>query len=275
MNKETWLDKLEAKHPNWALDGLMRYIALLMLLIFILNKTGILSYNMLFLNSQLVLQGQIWRLFTFLLIPVSENPFFLLFELLISIMCADGIESVMGSFKLTMYYIFGAVFIIIASFIFPGGIFNSYYLYLTLFFGYATLFPNQELLLMFIIPIKIKYIAFFSCILMVFNFLTASVYGKTTLILAVANYILFFAIPALKGIKYDLAQRKRRNAFEKAATQELKAYRHKCSVCGKTDISDPELQFRYCTCKECGNDGVPFCLEHLKEHKAKKREENP
>ena len=267
-NNGTWLDKLEARHPNWALDGLMRYISLLMILIFILNRMGLLPYELLVLNGPAIKAGQIWRLFTFLLIPTSLNAFFLIFELMILVMCADGIEAVMGSFKLTMYYFFGAFFLIVASLIDPMVQFNSYYLYLTLFFGYATLFPNQELLFMLIIPIKIKYLAYLSGIFVILDFISVPLFGKITIFLTVANYVIFFGIPALKGIRYERAQRIRRENYEKAATPEVEAYRHKCAICGRTDVSNPELVFRYCTCSQCGPDGVAFCQEHLKEHKA-------
>ena len=268
MNINTLLDKLEAKHPNWALDGLMRYISLLMILVYILNTTGYLPYSLLWLEGPAIIQGQIWRLFTFLIIPMSQNLFFLFFELMILVMCADGIEAAIGSFKLTMYYLMGAFFLIIASLIEPQAQFNSYYLYLTLFFGYATLYPDQTLYFMFIIPIKIKYLAWLSGLVELICFINAPLHGKIVIGLTVANYILFFGIPALNGIRYERKQRIRRETFEKAATPEAKAYRHKCAICGKTDVSNPELIFRYCTCSKCGPDGVAFCQEHLKEHKA-------
>lgn len=268
MNINTLLDKLEAKHPNWALDGLMRYISLLMILVYILNTTGYLPYSLLWLEGPAIMQGQIWRLFTFLIIPMSQNLFFLFFELMILVMCADGIEAAIGSFKLTMYYLMGAFFLIIASLIEPQAQFNSYYLYLTLFFGYATLYPDQTLYFMFIIPIKIKYLAWLSGLVELICFINAPIHGKIVIGLTVANYILFFGIPALNGIRYERKQRIRRENFEKAATPEAKTYRHKCAICGKTDVTNPELIFRYCTCSKCGPDGVAFCQEHLKEHKA-------
>ena len=80
--------------------------------------------------------------------------------------------------------------------------------------------------------------------------------------------MLFFVLPALRGIKYSMKQKQRKASFEKSASPQ-NDYRHKCSVCGKTDVSNPELTFRYCVCKECGENGVAFCQEHLEEHKKK------
>ena len=87
--KNNWLDKLEAKYGHLALDGLMYYIAGLMITVYFLNSSGMLPYSMLYLDGTSIMKGEIWRLITFLLIPISHNPFFLFFELLIIIMCAN------------------------------------------------------------------------------------------------------------------------------------------------------------------------------------------
>lgn len=267
MNQNSWLDKLEVKFKDWTLYGLMKYISLLMIAVFILNKTGNLSYSILVLNGNALLAGQIWRIFTFLIVPISNNPIFLFFELMILIMCADGIEKAIGSFKLTVYYIMGALFMTIGSLIAPSFVIDSYFMYLSLFFGYATLYPSQELLFMFIIPIKIKYLAYFSAITTVIYALSAPWSIKIAILMSFANYLLFFAIPIMRGISYARKQNKRREAFEKEANPE-REYRHKCAVCGKTEVTNPEMLFRYCTCDKCGENGVAFCPEHLKEHKS-------
>ncbi len=274
--KKNWLDKLEEKFGHLALDGLMYYIAGLMITVYFLNSSNLLPYYKLSLIVPPILHGEIWRLITFLIIPTSQNPFFLFFELMIIIMCANGIEAAMGSFKLTVYYCLGAVLMIIACFIAYS--FNyviqldSYLMYLSLFWGYATLYPDEELLFMFFIPVKIKYLAYLSAIGIIIPLLIASWPTKIVIILSFTNYLIFFTIPALQGIKYARQQTKRREAFEKAVTPQ-NPYRHKCSVCGKTDVTDPDIIFKYCICEECGPNGVAFCPEHLKEHKMKHKEE--
>ena len=272
MNNNNWLDKLEEKYGKYALDRLMYYIAGLMIVVFFLNKSGFLPYSWLILDINLVKRGEIWRLVTFLLIPISQHPIWLFFELMIVIMCANGIEAYMGSFKLTLYYVMGAIFMILGSLYNPLVQLDSYLMYLSLFFAYATLYPNEELLFMFIIPVKIKYLAALSGFGIIYTLIIAPWTTKIAIILSFANYLLFFAIPALRGIKNERQQFKRREAFEKAVTPQ-KEYRHKCSVCGKTDVSNPELIFKYCICHKCGPNGVAFCPEHLKEHKLKPKEE--
>lgn len=261
-----WLDRLENRYPHWGLEGLIRYISFLMLTVFFLNQSGMLPYHMLYLHRDAILSGQIWRLFTFLLIPASTNFLFLIFELSILVMCADGLEARWGTFKLTAYYFTGAVLTIIGAMIVPEVQFGSYFIYLSLFLGFATLYPDYEILFMFILPVKMKYLAILSGGLMLFQLAAAPWGMKIAVVLALGNYLLFFADEAIGTARRNRTQSIRMNEFARASTRQTD-FRHQCSVCGKTDISDPDMQFRYCTCTRCGSDGVPFCSEHLKQHK--------
>lgn len=261
-----WLNRLETRYGHWGLEGLIRYISFLMLTVYFLNQSGMLPYHMLYLNGDAVLQGQVWRLFTFLLIPASTNIFFLIFELSILVMCADGLEAQWGTFKLTAYYCVGALTTIIATLIVPEIQFGSYYIYLSLFLGFATIYPDYEILFMFILPVKIKYLALLSGGIMIYNVALAPWYLKIAILLSIGNYLLFFSGEALARIRTNQRQAGRSEQFAKA-TATVAGYRNKCNICGKTEVSNPEIHFRYCTCSVCGSDGVAFCAEHLKEHK--------
>lgn len=261
-----YFNRFEAKYEKYTINGLMYYIAGLMIVVCFLNSNGYNASERLILDKTSLMKGEIWRLITFLFVPINNNPIYLFFELAILIMCAKGIEEAMGSFKLSLYYFIGAIFMIIATLIEPRIQQSSYMMYLSLFFGYATLYPDVELLFMFIIPIKIKYLAILSSVGIILTLFFASWATKIAVILSMANYLIFFAVPAFMGIKHERQQAKRRAAFEKAVTPN-KEYRHKCSVCGITDVTNPEIVFKYCVCKKCGENGVCFCPEHLKEHK--------
>ncbi len=263
-----WLDRLETRYPHWGLEGLIRYVSFLMLTVFFLNQSEMLPYHMLYLHRDAILSGQVWRLFTFLLIPASTNFLFLIFELSILVMCADGLEARWGTFKLTAYYVTGALLTITGAMIVPGVQFGSYFVYLSLFLGFATLYPDYEILFMFILPVKMKYLALLSGGLMLYQLAFAAWPIKIAVGLALGNYLLFFSGEAIAAARSNRARNIRMNEFTRASTRQAD-FRHQCCVCGKTDVSDPEIQFRYCTCEECGSDGVPFCLEHLRLHKEK------
>ena len=262
-----WLDKLEGRYGRWGMEGLMRHVCLLMLVVFFLDYYNLLQYHVLYLNRTAIMHGQIWRLFTFLLIPASPDAFRLFFELSILVMCADGLESHWGTFKLTVYYLIGALLCIIASLFMPDIQLGSYFIYLSLFLGFATISPNSEILFMALIPIKIKYMAMLSVVVMIYQMILAPMHMKIAIVIAIGNYLLFFAGAAFSGAKRNYYHSIRSAEFSKACTKS-NDYRHRCSVCGKTDVSDPNTLFRYCTCAQCGNNGVAFCDEHLKQHKS-------
>lgn len=262
----SWLDRLERRFPGLALPGLIRYISFLMLTVFFLNQSRMLSYYMLYLDADLIMDGQVWRMFTFLLIPKSTNFFFLIFELSIMVMCADGLESEWGTFKLTVYYLFGAAANILMAFILPQAQLDSYFIYLTLFLGFATLFPDYEIYLFLLLPVKIKYLAMLSGFWLFIELAFGSIPTKIAVLFSVANYLVFFGPEFVKTMRGNYHAHNRRRQFE-SQIQPADTPRNVCSVCGRNEISHPELQFRYCTCERCGENGVSYCLEHLKEHK--------
>lgn len=267
-----FLDKLERQYPQLAIEGLIRYISLLMLTVFFLNHTRMLPYSMLTLNSHAIMQGQVWRLFTFLLIPVSRNMFFVLFELSILVMCADGLEAKWGTFRVSIYYFCGALANIIVAFMIPGVATGSYFLYLTFFLGFATVNPNYEILIFFIMPVKVKYLAMFSGLWILLQLVTKPIFIKIAILLSVGNYLLFFGREAINTIKGNQKRYSRAKTFaEKMA--DTPEYRNKCEICGITEVSDPEAEFRYCTCNQCGENGRAFCIKHLKEHKESLQDE--
>ena len=264
MNK--LLDKLEKKYGQYALEGLMKYIAGLMILVYILHDSNLLSYNMINLCGAKILKGELWRIFTFALIPESNNVIFLIFEISILFMCAEGLESKWGTFKLSIYYVMGLIMISIASLIYPNYIFpGSYFIYLDLFLAFSTIYPDYEIYLFMILPLKVKYFAFLSVILLLYAVIQ-NVVLAIPFALALGNYLLFFGSEVLEKLSNKQRQKEYDRKFVVSKVEET-GYRHKCTVCGKTDVSSPETQFRYCTCEKCGKDGICYCLEHLKEHK--------
>lgn len=186
-----WVDKLERKYGHLAPEGLIRYISALIVFVFILNSSNLLTYQKLALNGHLILSGEVWRIVTFALIPVSTNFLFLIFELSILILCADGLEANWGTFKLGLYYVFGLFFISLASLLSPYVYLpGSYFIYLSLFLGFATLYPDYEILLFLILPVKVKYMAGFSAIMVLYSIFKTPEYGFA-LLLCLGNYILF------------------------------------------------------------------------------------
>ncbi|MBF0501682.1 MAG: rhomboid family intramembrane serine protease [Candidatus Riflebacteria bacterium] len=261
-----WLDRLERFMPWLDMPGLIRTTAFLMLIVFGLDMVNAIPSQTWILWGEALEAGQIWRAVTFLFVPTSSNPFFLMFELMMLVLIGDGLESAWGSFRLTVYYLAGALAMVALALIIPSFPIGSSYLNLTLFLAFATIYPDFEILVFFVLPVKIKYLGMLSGFFILWTIVTAPFAMKLMALLSVANYLVFFAPAAVTAIRRGAVNYNRLQKFQ-TATKPRDVARHVCSLCGKTERTNPELEFRYCQCSECEKEGRAFCLEHLKAHK--------
>ncbi|OOB76853.1 MAG: hypothetical protein BEN19_03695 [Epulopiscium sp. Nuni2H_MBin003] len=273
-----FLDKLERKLGRFAIPNLMMYLIFGQVIVFftaIFNAR--LIYNFYF-SWEAILAGEIWRLVTFIFIPNSFSPLWFMLAAFIYYSIGSQLERVWGTFHFNFYYFISVVSTVIVCILFRinGSIVT--YINLSLFLSYATLVPEATFYLYFIIPVKAKYMVYLYFGLMGYTILTAShPFSIFCLILAsLMGYIIFFGIPFLRGQRmrvkrtgsYESAlrhqqQQQRQNSanHQKKQPQTIKVAFHKCSTCGKTELDDPDLEFRYCS--TCGKE---YCLDHLKDH---------
>lgn len=260
-----WLDKLDRKFGKFAIKNLMLYIiianAIFYFVIVFMNRIDIVQF--LYLDPQKVLQGEVWRIFTFILLPPMVRPFFLVFALYFYYLAGNGLEHQWGSFKFNFYYFSGMLGIIIASFI-TGGISNATFLNLSLFLAFARLYPDYEILLFFILPIPVKYMAMLNWLYMGYNFIVAGNQYRIIIGFCLLNYFIFFGKDTITNTKN--AQRRHKYRAQTEEYTKTKDYIHKCEVCGITDKDDPQMEFRYCS--KC-NGHYEYCMNHLKDHKHK------
>lgn len=267
--------KLSRKLKRIYIPNLMFYIVVTNALVYFLcQMEGFTNLpNYLSLVPAKIMEGEVWRLITFIFIPQAGGLFSLFFFLYLYYMAGSGLEHEWGGFKFNMYYLCGMVVTIICSFIVDGTIgsgysalFASTFLNLSLFLAFARLYPDMQMLLFFIIPIKIKYLALFNWFLIIYNLfgvITSGVYVLSLLILApVVNFLLFFGKDIVVNGFRRGSSIKRKAEF-KAAMPKEKEYFHKCTVCGVTDVDDPDMEFRYCS--KC-NGKYGYCMNHINNH---------
>ncbi|MCR4672906.1 MAG: rhomboid family intramembrane serine protease [Lachnospiraceae bacterium] len=286
-----FLDKLERKLGKYAINNLMVYICVLYvvgLIISLVNPSF--YYQYLSLNTALILRGQVWRLVTFLIQPPNTNLFFFIFTLYLYYMLGKTLERTWGAFRFNVYYFSGVIFTIIGSFLvyfITGRIFllDTYYINMSIFLAFAFVYPDMQLLLMFLIPIKIKWLAYLDIALFVYEFITGNGATRIAIICALLNFIIFFFL------YINPVQRIRQKQRQRAFSQAMKgpgmsgysrqgtrqsgtgntAFRstnsggivHRCHVCGRTSLTDPDLEFRYCS--KC-NGNYEYCQDHLFTH---------
>ncbi|MBQ3879409.1 MAG: hypothetical protein II727_03825 [Oscillospiraceae bacterium] len=211
-----WLAKLENKFSRFSIQHLMTYIVAGMAMVFvadlILSTMGrsLSSYFTFFLPY--FLQGQVWRILTFIFIPPNSSILFIVFALYFYYMIGTTLEAQWGSFWFDIYYFFGMLGTIIAGFI-TGWATNSY-LNLSLFFAFAVMFPNFEIRLFFFLPLKIKYLAFFDAVLFIISFITGSWATRAAILASLVNFFIFFGPSFFRSIRDAIETHKRRKQFQ-------------------------------------------------------------
>lgn len=143
-----------------------------------------------YFNRELIFAGQWWRVLTWIFIPETTSPIWIIFSLYFYYLIGSGLEHQWGSFKFNIYYLVGIIGTIIAGFI-AGGI-NNTFLYYSMFFAFAVLYPNFQVRLFFFIPLKIKWLALVDLVFFILMFIMGGWADRAAIIAAMANFILFF-----------------------------------------------------------------------------------
>ena len=276
------------QNRNKGIPNLMLYISIGTAIVYVLSqmdKSNTL-YNALCFDRGLILQGQVWRLFTYIFTFNAGNILFMLVSLLCYFSLGRAMENSWGTFRFNLFYFTGVVMMDIFCMLFGGFRADVYYLNMSLFLGYATLYPNAGFLLFFIIPVKAWIFALFDLIITFSDVVRLTVAGLFPYnlfpLIAIANYFLFFGkdvvnvIPLSWRINAGRLFKKKPGTKKtgtvpfptagsyQATTAKVQApYTHKCTVCGRTDVTNPELEFRYCS--RC-NGYHCYCEEHISNH---------
>ncbi|HQD06301.1 MAG TPA: rhomboid family intramembrane serine protease [Bacillota bacterium] len=208
-----WLNKLERRYVRYAVKNLMLYIIGLNALIFVWVQIDPAAYHLLVLHPSLVLRGELWRLVTFIFIPPTFSPLWLIFTLYFYYLVGSGLEQAWGSFKFNVYYLVGMIATILAAFITGHGA-TGVYLNLSLFFAFATLYPDFQVLLFFILPVKVKYLAWLNAAFLGYTLLFSPWPSKVAALASVLNYFIFFGEDIFRQAKLkNQVWRNRRRFF--------------------------------------------------------------
>ena len=269
------IDRFCAKHPRFGISNLMLYIVIGQVAVFILDLffRGMLSSYWLPFSRDLILHGQVWRLVTFIFLPSdSGNPVFLLLGCYFYYWIGTMLEREWGTARFTLFYLSGVVLSVLSGMIL--GITDIYYINLSIFLVIATLYGEMQVLLFFVIPIKMKWMALIDVALILVAVIQNLMYGSWVgALLPLASFVNYFIFTwPFWGAKLGVLRRRADpkvvnfKRVQKQAQKQAKAtggYRHKCAVCGITDADDPNMEFRYCS--KC--DGYYcYCMNHINNH---------
>ena len=277
------VDRFAWKHPRFGIPNLMRYIVIISAVVFLLDyfSNGAASY-MLYFDAGLILEkGELWRLITWLFVPSGNNIFWTIIGLFCYYSIGSSVEGYWGRVKFNLFYLSCVVITVVLAFV---SLLWTDYPYITngmlnnvLFLVFATLFPTAMIRIQFIIPIQAKWLAALYVVLTIYDIFK---YGLGYLIFMLPMYLgiwlpylVFFwdrvwDLLAEFGFRFRHQNSKQTIQFKSAVRQQKKkdaerGYRHKCAVCGRTDTSNPELEFRYCS--RCAGYHC-FCQDHIFQH---------
>ena len=287
-----FLNKMERKLGRYAIRNLSLYIIGTYILGYLLQFTApnILSY--LWLDPYRIFHGQVWRLVSWLLVPpVPLDKYFIFTIIMLYFYYSIGttLERTWGTFRYNVYIFGGILATIIGAFLLYGisvliggqaqgamnsvwysGSFSTYYISLSIFLGFAMTYPNMQVLLMFVIPIKIKWLAYLDLLYLasgIYKGIRAGNWGIIVVILSsLANVIIFFlATRNYRNVSPKEIHRKQ--VYRKQVRPTPGITKHKCAICGRTEKDGDNLEFRFCS-KCSGN--YEYCQEHLFTHEHKR-----
>ena len=238
------------------------------------------------LNPYAIIHGQVWRLVTWILIPPdSSNLFFVLLMLYFYYSLGTSLERTWGTYRYNGYIFSGMLFTIIGSFLMMGycylvrpadmvaygpsvffsavsPLFSTYYVNMSIFLAFAATFPEVQVLLMFIIPIKVKVLGIIYGVMLIANFIQGSAYSRFAMAASLFKFVVFW-ITSKNHIHMSPKQVKRRQEYRREVKRNTGGTKHKCAICGRTELDSPDLEFRFCS--KC-NGNYEYCQEHLFTH---------
>ena len=279
-----FIDKLERKFGRFGIPNLTIYMIVCYVIGYALMIVNPGILNWLSLEPAYILRGQVWRLVTWVLYPPSTSGvlWFAIAVLFFYYPIGTSLERTIGTFKYTLYILSGVIFTILGAFILyfllggnvlVGNVFSTYYISLSTFLAYAMCYPDMSVLLMFIIPVKMKWMAVFYVVIVAYEMIQYIMAGAWYLVIPIVasllNFIIFY-FGTKDFSRYNPKEIHRRNEFRRAMEPQGRmksgsgsVTKHKCAICGRTELDDPNLEFRFCS--RC-NGNYEYCQDHLFTH---------
>lgn len=272
---KNWLDKMERRFGRYAIRNLTMYLLAGYAIGYLLSFTMPQLLTYFTLEPALILKGQVWRLLSWVIIPPNDNIIFVIFMMLLYYSLGNTLESYWGAFRYNVYIFSGILFTVIGTFIVNGliggitgfgSLYSTYYINMSIFLACASIMPDYQLLLYGIIPIKMKWLAILDVVLLAVDAVQGGLIIRIVIIASLLNFIIFFFCNRnLRG--HSPKQAARRKKFQKQISRPQNQYaggaKHRCAVCGRTELDDPTLEFRYCS--KC-NGNYEYCQDHLFTH---------
>lgn len=272
-----FLNKMERKYGRYAIHNLSAYIIGIYVVGYLMYFFMPNIFSWLTLEPYYILRGQIWRLVTWLLVPPSSPDLFTIIMLFFYYSIGMSLENTWGAFRYNVYIFMGILSTVVGAFIlyavlgggglFGNSLFSTYYINMSIFLAFAASYPNERVLLYFFIPIKMKWMGYLYGFFVVYSFITTNWVGRVAILASLFNFIVFFLMTRnQKHTSPKDFMRRQKFRYEAGTTKrsgQKKVTKHKCAVCGRTELDGDDLEFRFCS--KCDGN-YEYCQDHLFTH---------
>jgi hypothetical protein len=287
------MSNFEKRFGKYAIKNVSLVLILCYGIGYIIGRVNPTFLQFLSLDPYQILHGQVWRIVTWIISPPQQSDIFIfLIMLLFLYSIGTALERTWGTYRYNIYLLNGVLFTVAGSFIAmalsylffndllsgagnaeiafanASSLFTTYYIYTSIFLAYAVTFPEAQVLLMFIIPIKVKWLGVIYGAMVVFELLFTRglpfylMFQRLAILASLLNFLLFW-FRSKNRMHMSPKQIKRRQQFKRDVKSHPMVTKHKCAICGRSEDDDPTLEFRFCS--KC-NGNYEYCQHHLFTH---------
>ncbi len=283
-----WLNQLERKFGKYAIPNLTSLMILTYVIGYLLAALNLTDF--ITLNPYLIMHGQVWRIISWVLVPPRSLDITVIIMVFFYYSIGTALERTWGDFRYNVYIFSGVLLTIIGTFLvyFIGGslapgfqnffgyaiamFVSTYYINLSILLAFAASYPDMEIMFWFIFPLKMKYLALLDVALILYDLYRYPWFVRVVVIIAMLNFVIFW-LSTRNYQRFNPQQARRKSSFMNAARRgrressyqnsDGRISKHKCAVCGRTELDDPTLEFRFCS--KC-NGNYEYCQDHLFTH---------
>jgi hypothetical protein len=254
------LDKLEKKIGRYAPENLTVYLIAGQTVFYVMFMTGRVDRSVTWFASAMLMQGDWWRLVTFIFDPPLSSPIFAFFAWYLFYLMGSALEGEWGAFRYVLFLLTGYFLTIAASFLVPAAMVSNVFIGGSVFLAFAFLYPDFTINIFFFLPVRIKWLALLTWLGYGYQMLFGGWNTRLMVFASICNFLLFFGRDLIW-----LAKSGQRRLTRQVSRRDDTPF-HRCAVCGITDKDDPNMDFRYCS--DCaGQHG--YCEKHIRDHEHK------
>ncbi|MHC4877704.1 MAG: rhomboid family intramembrane serine protease [Planctomycetota bacterium] len=255
------LARLERRFGRYAIPNVTLYLIIGQVFFWLTTFSKPEIMDRIVMIPALILNGEVWRLVTFIFTPPFQmHPVFMFFAMWLFYTMGTALEHTWGTFKYNAYLVLGYLLTVGVSFAFPELPATVTFIGGSVFLAFAHLYPKFTLYIMFILPVQVRWLALLTWIMYGITLITGSWQARLFVLAGVGNFLIFFGQDILDRLR--TGRRRMREQAKHMASSQATAF-HECVVCGRTDLTHPKLEFRYCS--QCV--GTPcYCEDHIRDH---------